>query len=125
MRAWARIVAGAIAMTISMAISMTGANLAARDTSPKAEDGKTLFHARCGYCHLEGGTGTIMLGRRLGKDRALLENRTDLSADYIAHVVRAGIGSMPRHTRIELPDSELDSIAAYLTRPAAARDATK
>jgi mono/diheme cytochrome c family protein len=119
--AWARIVAGAIVMTISM----TGASLAAGDTMPKTEDGKALFHARCGYCHLEGGTGTIMLGRRLGKDRALLEERTDLSADYITHVVRAGIGSMPRHNRIELPDSELDLIATYLTRPTSARDVAK
>jgi mono/diheme cytochrome c family protein len=123
MRGWARIMVGVLAA--AMSISLTSASLAAGDTTPKPEDGKSLFHARCGYCHLEGGTGTIMLGRRLGKDRAPLENRTDLSADYITHVVRAGIGSMPRHTRIELPDSELDSIAAYLTRPAAARDATK
>ena len=84
-----------------------------------------MFHDRCGYCHLAGGTGTFMLGRRLGKDKALLEDRTDLSADYIRHVVRAGIGSMPPHNRVELPDSELDSIAEYLTRPVSASDSHK
>jgi len=91
------------------------------DSGQKLEEGKKLFHARCGYCHMAGGTGTIMLGRRLGKDRSLLEERTDLSAEYIKKITRVGINSMPPHNRIELPDSELDLIAAYLTRPASAR----
>jgi hypothetical protein len=58
----------------------------------------------------------------LGKDKAVLEERTDLRPDYIRHVVRAGIGSMPPHNRVELPDSELDSIAEYLTRPVSVRN---
>jgi mono/diheme cytochrome c family protein len=106
-------------------VALIAAGLAEGDTAPKLEQGQTLFHAKCGYCHLPGGTGTIMLGFRLGKDKALLENRTDLSAGYITHVARAGIGSMPRLTRIEVPDSELQLIAAYLTRPAAGRDTAK
>jgi mono/diheme cytochrome c family protein len=93
------------------------------DSAQKIEEGKKLFHARCGYCHLAGGTGTIMLGRRLGKDRSLLEERTDLNVEYIKKITRVGINSMPPHNRIELPDSELDLIAAYLTRPASARTA--
>lgn len=99
--------------------------LAADDTAHHLEVGRKLFHDRCGYCHLPGGTGTFMLGRRLGKDKALLEDRTDLSPDYIQHVVRAGIGSMPPHTRIELPGSELDSVTEYLTRPVSAHDGHK
>ena len=96
--------------------------LAVGDTAHHLEGGKKLFHDRCGYCHLAGGTGTFMLSRRLGKDKALLEDRTDLSPDYVRHVVRAGIGSMPPHNRVELPDSELESIAEYLTRPTSTRD---
>jgi mono/diheme cytochrome c family protein len=93
----------------------------ADDSAEKIDEGSKLFHARCGYCHLAGGTGTIMLGRRLGKDRALLENRTDLTAEYIKKITRVGINGMPPHTRIEVPDSELDLITVYLTRPASAR----
>ncbi len=93
----------------------------AGDSAQKLEEGNELFHARCGYCHLAGGTGTIMLGRRLGKDRALLEQRTDLTADYVKKITRVGINGMPPHTRIEVPDSELDLIAAYIARPASAR----
>lgn len=92
----------------------------AEDSAQKLAEGKNLFYARCGYCHLIGGTGTYMLGRRLGKDRALLETRTDLSAEYIRRITRVGINTMPRHNRIELPDFELDLIAAYLARPASA-----
>lgn len=120
------IIAAACAIFVCTAVGAAArAGRAAEEDASKIEQGKTLFHAKCGYCHLEGGTGTTMLGKRFGKDRALLENRTDLRADYIKHVVRSGIGSMPRHNRIEVPDSELDLIAAYLTRPASARGAAK
>jgi mono/diheme cytochrome c family protein len=88
---------------------------------PKFLEGEKLFHARCGYCHLAGGTGTIMLGRRLGKDHALLGERTDLTAEYVKKITRVGLNSMPPHTRIEVPDTELDLIAAYIARPAAVR----
>jgi mono/diheme cytochrome c family protein len=93
----------------------------AGDSAQSYAEGEKLFRARCGYCHLAGGTGTIMLGRRLGNDRALLAQRTDLSAEYVKKITRVGINGMPPHTRIEVPDSELDLIAAYLARPASAR----
>ncbi len=128
MRARVGIVAAtalAIATMAAMIVPRTAADDKAQEkangTVSKIEQGDKLFHAKCGYCHLQGGTGTIMLGFRLGKDKALLENRTDLKVDYIRHVARSGIGSMPRLTRIEVPDSELDLIVAYLTRPASAR----
>jgi mono/diheme cytochrome c family protein len=83
-----------------------------------AED---LFNTHCGICHLEMGPGTIMLGRRLGPERALLNERLDLDAAYIKQVVRGGIGGMPPQTRVDLPDAQLDAVAAYLTRPASER----
>jgi mono/diheme cytochrome c family protein len=93
----------------------------ADDSAQGFDEGNKLFHARCGYCHLAGGTGTIMLERRLGKNRALLGERTDLTAEYVKKITRIGINGMPPHTRIEVPDSELDLIAAYIARPASAR----
>ena len=80
-----------------------------------------LFEIHCGICHDQMGTGTMMLGRRLGGDHALLARRTDLTADYIRHVVRNGLNSMPPQTRVDVSDDELNRIAAYLTRPAAER----
>jgi mono/diheme cytochrome c family protein len=79
-------------------------------------DGKALFTRQCGICHLKGGTGTFMLGRRLGEANALLEERRNLTAPYIRRVTRYGLNSMPRFTRAELPNSDLDAVAAYLTR---------
>ncbi len=115
----------AVTMSAAIAIGMARPGFPQgnqADHSPQQiEEGNKLFHARCGYCHLAGGTGTIMLGRRLGNDRALLAQRTDLTAAYIKKITRVGINGMPPHTRIEVPDSELDLIAAYITRPASAR----
>jgi mono/diheme cytochrome c family protein len=96
----------------------------ADDSAQRYDEGEKLFRARCGYCHLAGGTGTIMLGRRLGKDHALLGERTDLTIAYVKKIARVGINSMPPHTRIEVPDSELDLIAAFIARPASARTPT-
>lgn len=79
-------------------------------------DGKAIFTRQCGICHLKGGTGTFMLARRLGEANALLEDRRNLTGPYIKRVVRYGVNSMPRFTRAELPNPELDAVAAYLTR---------
>ena len=122
-----------LAIVIAISASLAGFGIAdlraqekARDASPsRVAEGEALFNARCGYCHLAGGTGTLMLGRRLGKDKALLAARTDLSVEYVKKITRVGINSMPPHTRIEVPDSELDLIAAYLTRPESQRGASE
>ena len=79
--------------------------------------GEALFVHRCAMCHRDGGTGTFMLGRRLGPERALLERRADLVPDYVRTVVRGGLNSMPPLSRVEVPDADLAAIAAYLARP--------
>lgn len=89
--------------------------LLAGGASVEAAEGKDLFASRCGICHREGGTGTFMLARRLGAEKALLESRQDLNGDLIRHVVRHGIVSMPRFSKVELTDGELEAIVAYLT----------
>jgi cytochrome c5 len=88
------------------------ANIASADTASDKE----AFSARCAKCHGESGTGTMMLGRRLGKDKGMLERRTDLQSVFVRHVVRNGIVSMPPLTRVEVTDDELDAILRYLTR---------
>jgi len=81
-----------------------------------AADGKALFTRRCGICHFADGGGTWMLERRLGKSQSLLESRADLQAPYIRLIARHGLNGMPRFTRVELPDQDLEAITAYLTR---------
>lgn len=76
--------------------------------------GEQFFLKKCGLCHLEGGTGTLMLARRLGQDRSLLRRRADLDASYVKLIVRSGLRSMPALTRVEVTDAALADIAAYL-----------
>lgn len=82
-----------------------------------ADGGQEAFTARCLKCHGDSGTGTVMLARRLGKEKSLIESRTDLAPEFIRHVVRNGIVSMPAITRVEVTDDELKAITQYLTRP--------
>jgi hypothetical protein len=49
-------------------------------------------------------------------ENGLLTNRNDLTADYIKSVVRMGKVAMPRQTRVDVTDAELDAVAAYLTK---------
>lgn len=85
---------------------------AARQQSP----GQGVFLARCQYCHVEMGMGTLTLAKRLGPMNALLANRTDLGGDYIRYVVRHGLNSMPPINRAEVSDGELDRIVTFLMR---------
>jgi mono/diheme cytochrome c family protein len=103
------------------ATQITQAAAGTEDSPQTFAQGKDLYDTRCGICHEPGGTGAIMLSRRLGKDRSILATRTDLTSDYIHKIVRVGIGSMPPFSRIEVTNSELDLIAVYLTRPASDR----
>lgn len=104
---------------VAMALLASGPVLAA-DARPAApgdaiERGRQAFTHRCGMCHREGGTGTFILARRLGPNEALIEKRTNLQPDYIRYVVRWGLVNMPRISRVELPDPDLDAVVAYLT----------
>lgn len=100
----------------ALVLAVASAAVHAAD-SPDAtiERGRAAFSHRCGMCHREGGTGTFILARRLGKADSLLEQRTNLQAEYIRHVVRWGLVNMPRMSRVELPDPDLDAVVAYLT----------
>ena len=49
-------------------------------------------------------------------ENGLLTNRKDLTVDYVKSVVRMGKVAMPRQTRVDVTDAELDAIAAYLAK---------
>ena len=86
--------------------------------SAQEQEGKHLYDRTCIYCHGPGLWATNRIAKRLDKDHALLENRTDLSAEGIRAIVRSGVGSMPPLRKTELSDADVDAIAAYLTRKA-------
>jgi mono/diheme cytochrome c family protein len=118
---------GAITLVISASSPAFGQGAAASREAAPAESaaaspvaaqipGERLFLKKCGLCHLEGGTGTLMLAWRLGQDRSLLRRRADLDASYVKLIVRSGLRSMPALTRVEVTDAALADIAAYLAR---------
>ena len=108
----------AVAVLATALCEFTAAPALADDASlsPAQLRGKQLYERTCIYCHGPGVWATNRLAQRLDKEHALLVNRTDLSVPGIRAIVRDGVGSMPPLRRTEISDSDLDAIAAYLTR---------
>ena len=80
--------------------------------------GKEVFDKHCIYCHAAGEeyTGTRQLAATRGKDKAVLEERNDLPADYIKYIVRHGLKAMPPFLPTAVTDAELKAVTDYLTR---------
>ena len=107
-----------IRMILALALALVAAVASAAEPSltPQQQEGKRLYNHICVYCHSAGVWGTNRLSKRMDKEHAVLENRTDLSAGAIQTIVRTGIGSMPPLRKTELTDADVSAIAAYLTR---------
>lgn len=91
--------------------------LSAQATAAEELSGKALFTTRCGMCHQTNGMGVSILSRRPGDtSKGLLEQRDNLSAEFVYTVARSGTGNMPRISRGEVSDEELRLIALYLSR---------
>jgi mono/diheme cytochrome c family protein len=82
------------------------------------QQGQRLYRSTCLYCHdsAPGNPGTYVLAKKLGKESSVLENRTDITADYVTSVTRHGLKGMPKYRKTELSDADVMAIAAYLTR---------
>jgi len=81
--------------------------------------GKILFERHCAACHAPGPghAGTERLAQARGAAKAALEQRTDLTPEYIRSVVRNGLIEMPPWRLTEIDDAQLDQLVQYLTRP--------
>jgi mono/diheme cytochrome c family protein len=77
---------------------------------------EALFVEKCGMCHRQMGMGTVILARRMDPTKAMLEKRDNLTKAYVVAAVRNGIGNMPRISRGEVSDPQLEVIAQYLTK---------
>jgi (+)-pinoresinol hydroxylase len=94
----------------------------------KVDQGKQVFHNLCSGCHAgvihnaSPGIGATMPGtdalaaKYKGIKPAMLEERTDLTPQFIKVFVRNGISVMPRFRKTELSDADLDALSAYLIR---------
>lgn len=86
-----------------------------QDRSSKSPE-EALFVEKCGMCHRQMGMGTIILARRVEPAVAMLEARKDLSTEFVTQAARGGIGNMPRISRGEVSDAQLQVIARYLAK---------
>jgi (+)-pinoresinol hydroxylase len=96
--------------------------------SPLLKRGEEAYQARCNLCHgrvaqdVKPGMGGRMAGTEAlaikyqGRKPAVLEDRTDLTADEVEYYVRHGSGIMPFFRKTEVSEADLDAIAAYLSR---------
>lgn len=88
---------------------------ALQDRSFKSGD-EGLYVEKCAMCHRQMGMGTVILARRMPATIAMLESRTDLTADLVKVVARRGLSNMPRIPRSEVDDAQLERIARYLSK---------
>jgi len=119
--------------------SYWSAQTIAADSAPR---GKMLFHRFCTECHgpapaapspelkiggpsraggpggpSQGPPGTAELQvRYAGAVPAELEKRTDLNFEWVRAIIRHGYHVMAPIRKTELSDTDVDSIAAYLTK---------
>jgi mono/diheme cytochrome c family protein len=86
-----------------------------------APSGHQVFEKWCAPCHSRGpgnpGTTTLAAVYRNTKPAAL-EDRTDLTVDFIRQSVRNGVFIMPFFRKTEISDVELEALATYLSQPA-------
>jgi len=94
----------------------------------KIQRGKEAFQNSCSGCHgpviknASPGIGATMPGtdalaaKYKGAKPAMLEERTDLTPQFIKIFVRNGVSVMPRFRKTELSDADLEALSAYLTR---------
>jgi mono/diheme cytochrome c family protein len=84
----------------------------------RAPDGQAIFDRHCVHCHGASGEapGALQLARTRGADKALLAERDDLAAEYIALVVRHGLKAMPAFVPSDLTADELEALTRYLTQ---------
>jgi mono/diheme cytochrome c family protein len=73
----------------------------------------------CSPCHAPGpghpGTQSLQIKYKDSLP-AVLEDRTDLTADVVKTMVRQGVLMMAPFRKTEVSDAELDAIAAYLSK---------
>ncbi len=80
-------------------------------------DGEAVFNRHCVHCHADSkeAPGTLQLAIRLGADRAVLTERTDLVGPYIEAVVRNGLNAMPPFAPTDLHSRKLEALVEFLT----------
>lgn len=102
---------------IAIAVLITFSAAWPQETSD--DPGKVVYDKWCTPCHGDGPgkPGTMVLRQRYGDSLpALLEERTDMTSEYLETFVREGVGVMAQFRKTEITDAELAAMTAYLLR---------
>jgi (+)-pinoresinol hydroxylase len=100
----------------SAPLSTRAAPLPVPAARPERSAGGKVFDKWCRDCHTAGGPGSRALQRRYqGALPAVLEQRNNLSPEYVKLVVRRGMSFMPTFRKTEISDADLALVADYLT----------
>lgn len=118
MRVDVKALAGSLALVLA-----AWSGVASSQGPASVERGRVKFEDMCAPCHGAGigddgramlpGTDALRIKYR-GALPALLEKRTDLTAEALRTFVRRGTWSMPPFRPTEITNREIDDIAAYL-----------
>jgi len=94
-------------------------------SSAEVTQGKEVYDKWCVHCHGTGiglgggalpGTQQLAIKYRNSDIPAVLDQRTDMTPEFIEVIVRQGVSFMPQFRKTEVSDSELAMLNAYLTR---------
>lgn len=84
------------------------------------ERGRVVFNYWCAPCHAPGpghpGTQSLQVKYRDVNTPPVLEDREDLTPEFVKTIVRTGIMSMAPFRKTEITDTELEEITAYLAK---------
>jgi len=108
---------GSSVAIVAVACAVAQESSVARE--PIVAQGREVFMARCEYCHGQGlqKGGTMALqGRYQGAVPAVLDQRTNLTPEYIRAVVRTNTNGMSPIRITEVDEQQLDAVIAYLMR---------
>lgn len=107
--------AGETAFAADAAAAATPAKVAL--SAEALAKGSALFVKNCIMCHERGmeHPGTAALSYLYGKGKGALEDRDNLTPDFVRFFVRNGRGLMPAFRTGELNDAELKVLAEYLS----------
>jgi len=107
----------ALLSTLAAGIAATGT--ARADDEAQVKAGNAVFQKWCAPCHASGpghpGTQALQALYN-GAKPAPLEERTDLTPEFIRNFVRHGVSVMTPFRKTEVSDADLAALTAYLIR---------
>jgi mono/diheme cytochrome c family protein len=101
-------------------LGIAGPALAATPQAAPSADGHAVFQKWCAPCHdagpYHGGTAGLAVKYRGTNENPVLEQRTDLTPEFVKATVRTGVNAMPPFRRTEVSNAELDALAKFLSQ---------